>query len=130
MKVSIGPYRKNRKIEVRIDAYDVWNMDHTLALIILPMLKQLKESKMGAPFVDDEDVPEELKTTTASPKENEWDTDENWFKRWDFVLDEMIFAFSYHVDADADDMEQDDMKMNRVRKGTILFGKYYTNLWN
>ena len=78
---------------VKIDRWDTWSMDHTLAYIILPMLKQLKDSKHGAPWVDDEDVPEELKSTSAPPKENEWDTDENHFKRWDWVLGEMIFAF-------------------------------------
>ena len=83
---------------VKIDRYDTWSMDHTLADIILPMLKQLKENKHGAPFVDDEDVPDELKSTSAPPKENEWDTDDNHFKRWDYVLDEMIFAFECKVD--------------------------------
>ena len=83
---------------VKIDRYDTWSMDHTLAYIILPMLKQLKETKHGSPFVDDEDVPEELKSTSAPPKENEWDTDENHHKRWDWALDEMIFAFECKVD--------------------------------
>ena len=78
---------------VKIDRYDTWNMDSTLSLIILPMLKQLQETKHGGPLVDDTDVPEELKSTSASPKENEWDTDDNHFKRWDYVLSEMIFAF-------------------------------------
>ena len=83
---------------VKIDKYDTWSMDHTLAKIVLPMLKQLKETKHGAPFVDDEDVPEELKSTSAPEKENEYDTDENHFKRWDWALDEMIFAFECHND--------------------------------
>jgi len=83
---------------VRIDRYDTWSMDHTLADIILPMLRQLQASKHGAPNVDDEDVPEELRSTSAPPKENEWDTDDNWFKRWDWVLDEIIFAFECKVD--------------------------------
>jgi len=78
---------------VKIDRWDTWSMDYTLANIILPMLKQLNESKHGAPYVDDEDVPEELKSTSAPPKENEYDTDENHFKRWDWVMGEMIFAF-------------------------------------
>ena len=69
-------------------------MDHTLAMIVLPMLKQLQATKHGAPNVDDEDVPEELKSTSAPAKENEWDTDENWHKRWDWIMDEMIFAFT------------------------------------
>ena len=83
---------------VKIDYWDTWSMDHTLGQIALPMLKQLKEKKHGGPHVDDEDVPDELKSTSAPPKENEWDTDENWFKRWDWVMDEMIFAFEHHID--------------------------------
>lgn len=78
---------------VKIDYWDTWSMDHTLTPIILPMLKQLKECKHGSPGVDDEDVPDELKSTSAPPKVNEWDTDDNWHKRWDWVMDEMIFAF-------------------------------------
>jgi hypothetical protein len=38
-------------------------------------------------------VPKELWSTNAEPKENEHDTDSNHFKRWDYILDEMIFAF-------------------------------------
>lgn len=83
---------------VKIDRWDTWSMDHSLGKIALPMLKQLKQSKHGAPYVDDEDVPEELKSTSTPPKENEWDTDDNHFKRWDYVLDEMIFAFENHLD--------------------------------
>ena len=82
---------------VKIDRWDTWSMDSTLGMIALPMLKQLQASKHGAPFVDDEDVPEELKSTSAPAKENEWDTDDNHFKRWDWVMDEMIFAFEHHV---------------------------------
>ena len=78
---------------VKLDRWDTWSMDHTLAHIVSPMLKQLKDTKHGAPFVDDGDVPDELKSTSAPPKENEYDTDANHFKRWDWVLDEMIFAF-------------------------------------
>ena len=83
---------------VKIDRYDTWSMDHTLADIILPMLKQLQKDKHGAPHVDDEDVPEELKSTSAPPKENEYDTDANHFARWDYVLNQMIFAFEHKVD--------------------------------
>ena len=90
--------KRKQKIKVRIDKWDTWSMDHTLAHIIVPMLKQLKETKHGAPWVDDSDVPEELKSTSAPPKENEYDTDGNYFKRWDWVLDEMIFAFESKED--------------------------------
>jgi hypothetical protein len=85
---------KSRKVLVEIHPYDTWNMNDTLALIILPMLQQLQRTTHGAPYVDDEDVPEPLRSTSAPPKENEWDTDENHFKRWDWILDEMIWGFS------------------------------------
>lgn len=95
MKVTIGPYPKGdkqRKVKIVIDKWDSYNVDHTLALIAAPLLKQLREKKQGAPFVDDEDVPEHLRSTACAPKENEWDVDENHFKRFDYVLDEIIFA--------------------------------------
>lgn len=87
---------------VKIDYYDTWNMDGTLSNIILPMLKQLQATKQGAPYVDDEDVPEELKSTSAPPKESEWDTDDNHFKRWDWALDQMIWSFEQLCDEDND----------------------------
>ena len=83
---------------VKLDRWDTWSMDHTLATIVLPMLRQLHDTKHGAPMVDDEDVPEELRSTSAPATENEWDTDANHFLRWDWVMNEMIFAFECKVD--------------------------------
>jgi hypothetical protein len=93
--------RVHPKIDyVKIDYWDTWSMDHTLAHMVLPMLKQLHATKHGSPLVDDEDVPEglNLRSTEAPAKENEWDTDGNHFRRWDWVLEEMIFAFECKVD--------------------------------
>jgi hypothetical protein len=87
---------------IKIDYYDTWSMDHTLADIILPMLKQLKETKHGAPFTEDDDVPEYLRSYMAQPKEHEWDTDDLHFMRWDWILDEMIWAFEQKVQDDAE----------------------------
>jgi len=86
---------------VKIDPYDTWNMDSTLSPIILPMLKQLRKEKHGAPNVDDADVPPNLRSTTKSAqraKKETWDIDGNHFKRWDWILDEMIWAFEELVD--------------------------------
>ena len=90
--------KKEQRIEVRIDRWDTWSMDHTLALIVLPMLKQLKETKHGAPYVDLKDVPKELhgKKLTKKQKDN-GEVDDRHFDRWDWVLDEMIFAFDSKV---------------------------------
>ena len=96
--------KKNRRIEVQIDKYDTWSMDNTLAYIVLPMLEQLQRTKHGAPHVDDKDVPKELRSTSAKQLTEEeincGHTDENHFKRWDWVLDEMIFAFKSKIDCD------------------------------
>jgi hypothetical protein len=61
-------------------------------MIALPMLKLLKEKKHGSPWVDDEDVPEHVRSSAAPPKENEWDTDDLFHDRSDWVLDEIIWA--------------------------------------
>lgn len=150
MKVSIGPYpdEGDQEVDVHIDKWDTWDMDHTLAHIVVPMLVQLKETKHGAPFVDDEDVPEELSSTSAPAKENDWDIDDNYFKRWNWVLDEMIWAFEQklitwedeYYDFDSDHKLGDVPKrwneegmqahQTRMSNGFRLFGKYYENLWD
>jgi hypothetical protein len=86
--------KRHRQVYVRIDKFDTWSMDNTLAHIIVPMLVQLQLTKHGGPLVDDADVPDELRSTAAKAKENEWDIDDNHFARWDWVLNEMIFAFT------------------------------------
>ena len=98
---------------IKIDKHDTWNMDSTLAPIILPMLKQLKASKHGSGMVDLEDVPEHLRCNTHE----EWDAQECFefyhghevkegecdiHARWDWVLDEMIWAFEQICDDDYD----------------------------
>lgn len=84
--------KRKRCIKVHIDKYDTWNMDATLAVIVLPMLRQLHKEKHGAPNVDDDDVPEHLQSKFGI-KETEYDVDSLHFKRWDWVMDEMIWAF-------------------------------------
>lgn len=92
--------KKERKVSIKLDPWDCWNAEHTMSLIIVPLLKQLKEVKHGAPFTDDEDAPEHLRSTACAPKENEWDTDENHFKRWEWILDEMIWAHEQIANCD------------------------------
>jgi hypothetical protein len=151
--------RSSQKIKVRIDPHDTWSMDHTLAHIVAPMLKQLKNKKHGSPFVDDEDVPEHLRSTSAPPKKDEYDVDDNHHKRWEWVLDEMIWAFEqktrdewegdyYKYDHVEPNKESEDfgerfgMKLvwedregrkahqERMTNGFRLFGRYYEALWD
>lgn len=108
---------KDRKIKVKIHHYDTWGMDNTLAYIILPMLKQLKATKHGSPFVDQEDLPEHLRLTEREMKVNDegyWNKELNateeemkaandkFFSQWNWVLDQMIWSFEQEISEDAD----------------------------
>lgn len=119
--------KKKRKIKTEIHDYDLWSMDHTLAMIILPMLKQYKEQKNGSPFTDYEDTPH-------IPKEEGTDDFDRpcIHKRWDWILGEMIFAFECVIDDDweFEDREKAEEIRLRMENGFRLFGKYYRGLWN
>lgn len=126
MRVTIGPYEveegQDRIESIHIDQYDTWSMDCTLALIIAPMLKQLKENTHGAPFVDNEDVPEELRSESDT-----LGLGDTHFQKWDWVLDEMIWAFSNYNNIK---YEANSAIWNRVSNALRLFGKYYPGLWD
>ena len=148
-----------RKVKVRIDKYDTWNMNDTLAHIILPMLKQLKATKHGSQIVEDEDLPVHMRY--GDPDECD-----NWVHyRWEWVLNEMIWAFEQELDDDWEaqfhhgkpvyvDEEVEHEKYGtcytfkqtnpdywvdregikayneRINNGMRLFGKYYRGLWD
>jgi len=128
--------RRVQKVKVRIDRWDTWSMDHTLAYIVLPMLKQLKETKHGAPYVDPKDVPKELqpKKQTKKQKDN-GETDSTHFERWDWVLDEMIFAFDSKVnDGWEDQFEtgETDLQWKKLEDGNyqMVEGPKHTRVYD
>ena len=146
--------KKKRKVKIQIDKWDTWGMDHTLSLIILPMLIQLKETKHGSPQVEDKDLPKKIRAITG---------DDAVHEKWDWVMDEMIWAFTQLNDDNNDSQfhtgESDiyfekvegrsmsEMKTGpndtrvydkkghakhtkRIQRGTTLFGKYFRGLWD
>ena len=106
-------YSPTQKTKIRIDSYDTWSMDNTLAMIIHPMLVQLKATTHGYP----NDLTEE---------------------RWNEILDEMIWAFEqkcrddWMEDYDYNKWDREGVKAHqeRMSNGFRLFGKYYENLWD
>lgn len=149
--------QKKRKVHVRIDDHDIFDFNHTLSYIILPGLIKLREKKHGSPYVDDCDVPEEFRSTSAPPKETEWDIDDYHHHRWDYVLNEMIWAFNeiasgadpsfVLVEGETTRTEREDGLIEitttteydkearrayeeRKQKAFEYFGKYYQNLWD
>ena len=126
-----------QRVSVKIASWDTWNMDNTLAHIVVPMLKQLKATKHGYPS----DLPNEA--------------------AWDDILDKMVFSFNSklhdweeqfqsgehdivwteHEDGSATmekgpnntfEIDVEGMKayQARIDEGFALFGKYYENLWD
>lgn len=138
-----------RKIVVKYDKYDTWGLDHTLALIILPGLKQLYATNHGFFNVDKADC----------------DLEEEAAYRW--VMEELIWTFEQilnpkdfssgtwdmnwvPVDIDGTenpegkysqmqegpnhtyciDFEAEKAYNDRISNGLRLFGKYYRGLWD
>jgi hypothetical protein len=90
-----------RKVKVKIDDFDTWSMDHTLALIILPMLKNIKAQKNGIPvcFLSKEynDITTSKEYYTEKEDGKLHKKSEMLFKKaeknWDDILDKMIWSF-------------------------------------
>ena len=122
-------YSKLKRIEfVHIDKYDTWNMDHSLAKIIHPMLLKLKETKQGSPNVDLEDVPEYLRPSDSQYNYyEEGKLDVYFHDRWDYVIDTMIYAFNA-ISKQLDEGD-DYYEPETIKEGLRLFGKYYQDLW-
>jgi len=158
-----------RIVYIKIDRWDIWSLDHTLADIILPSLKLLQKVKHGSPMVDDEDVPvhlqsEAYKRRKKKLKDRGFNTNElhsidnedsTLHERWDWVLNEMIWAFEQktiddadgqffdHSDCDYDktpwetdfgkikyDKAGHDAWQARKANGFRLFGRYFEALWD
>ena len=127
-----------RRVYVYIDDYDVWNMDDTLKYIIHPMLIKLRDTKRGSGMVDDCDVPENLRSTAPGARDGleEWECDHNLHYRYDWVLNEMIWAFDPENSSPElvpntegkgwDVFEAWDKRCDNARR---LFAKYYVTLW-
>ena len=139
MKVEIFHPESGKDDIIEIEHFDTWSMDFTLAPIILPMLVQLKETKHGAPNVDNEDVPINLRAKEKDVLKYKelGETDPDFFKRWDYILDEMIYAFDCKANKDEVYMRFDikdrvgmEKEQARISNGFRLFGKYYEALWD
>ena len=107
MKVNIQKYPKvgPRKADVKIEHFDTWNLDATLALIVLPMLIQLKHNKQGVPndFADVGGADYDVQNSFDFYKETHNDAFEEGCKRWEEVLDKMIWSFQQIALEDYDD---------------------------
>lgn len=108
MKAKISKYYKgsiDRRINIEIEKFDTWNLDHTLSLIILPALIQLKATKKGVPHNFAEVGGENYHGQESFDFYKE-DIDQLFnqkIKEWDEILDKMIWSFQQIALEDYDD---------------------------
>lgn len=144
--------KQHRKIKIKLHPYDTWNMDSTLAMIIVPMLKQLKATSHSLGSIHPDDCPPELRGNFDPDVHDTWYSKE----RWEWFMDELIWTFTQldprtdgeaqffdhsevdHKDTDLNkqiskikmDREGLDAYNARIDNGLRLFGKYYRTLWD
>ena len=116
MKISMGKFPKSgeRKIDIKIDNFDTWNLDHTMAMILYPALLQLKEIKHGLPSEFAEVGGEDWHNQQSFDFYSE--TTAECFalgeKRWGEVMDKMIWSFQQlALDNYDDKYHHGEMKM-------------------
>lgn len=98
MKVNIRNFNKGpaeRRIDVQIDKWDTYSFDHTLALIILPGLIQLKDSMHGIPngFVQSTGSDTDRNYCFDFIKDDENEVFGKGCQKWHETLDKIIWSF-------------------------------------
>ena len=104
--------KRKQKIEVKIDEWDLWDPYTTIGIVVRPLLTEFVNKKRhGAPNTDYEDVPEELRPSEEwikQSKENkDGEVDDKFHERWDWILNEMLFAFN-HIEGGPDEFWADE----------------------
>jgi len=136
MKVDLRPYKSNgdrRKIKVHIDRYDTVSLDHTLALIILPCLIQLKNTQQGMPVIKEVDIDPNQESFDFGDDLESMQYEKNT-TIWNEIMDKMIWSFQQltvdykngvNIKSDARPLYEE-----RLQEGLALFGTYYLALWD
>jgi len=107
MKVNIGKFPKgngDRRVNVEIENFDTWSLDHTLALIILPALIQLKQTKHGIPseFGEVGGADYDCQDSFDFYKETYNESFNKACEQWEEILDKMIWSFEQLAKDDYD----------------------------
>lgn len=105
---------KNGKTNVRVDYWDMWELDITLAKIIYPCLVKFKENLDGHPG-------------------------DLTFEQWEEVLDKIAWSMNeiikddyliqYCIQEGEYEWDKIDEHENKMQEGCELLGRYFRNLW-
>jgi len=128
MKVEIGelPYEDgNEEPKIEIHDYDMWNLDITVAILILPLLKKFREdcSNHGTPSIFFKE--HELAYSEARSAAQVEQINRKANLEWQRVIDEMIWAFDKVLEGDI----YSDEDTARIKQGLHLFAEHLHSLW-
>lgn len=99
---------------------EMWNLDDTISKWIVPKLKEFKKTAQGYPAYL------------------------NSFEQWQDILDEMIFGFEWPTeetewyaenvfyltgDAKEEKIKEFEARIDRAKKGRMLFAEHFNGLW-
>ena len=144
MHISIGRYGKDgdpeeweRKVKVKINGFDTWNLDMTLAMVIHPALVKFRENLNSYPsdFAETSDFPEGEYPSTCRG---------GGIRAWEIILDHIIWAFNEIIQDDYTNKfynertgpDDNDWTLKtlehekKIQAGLDYFGHYYRSLWN
>lgn len=100
--------KRKRSIRIQIDKYDTWSADNTLSHIAVPLLEQLRDKKQGSPIIEDEDLPEYLQSVVRADVDfTSGDQDDLIEARWNWIMNEIIWALTEHRDDTWEEMYYD-----------------------
>jgi hypothetical protein len=120
----------DRKVKIKVHNYDSWNADQTMAMMIVPILKEIQDSKQGFSSVDDEDVPDVLRSDKAPPLTEDQINCDHYDElapaRWDWILSEMIWTFEQHANEDWEEQYYSGTSDLQFVGGTLVNGPNHT----
>lgn len=97
---------RKRVVKIKLDSWDSYDATATIAMIVVPILKDLKEKKRGTPvsMYPEDHVCWKLETESEEEYQaREKAAGDAAEKLWDEILDKMIFAFESYINTDWED---------------------------
>lgn len=94
---------------------ECWNLDMTLAALILPRLIHFRDNHSGTPG-----------SVFKYDEEGNILNEEEGHKKWEEIIDKMIWAFYLYIKEE--DCNEENNK--QIDEGLELFAKYFRTLWD
>lgn len=96
---------------------ECWNLDATLAALILPRLIHFRDNHSGAPGC-----------LFECDKKGNILNEEEGCQKWEKILDKMIWTFYLYISVDS--LYWTEEQKQQINEGLKLFAEYFQSLWD